>query len=36
MFHNKNILITGGSGMIGRQSYFFTEEKANVHVVGFK
>ena len=33
MFHNKNILITGGSGMIGRQLVsLLLEEKANVHV----
>jgi len=33
MFDNKNILITGGSGMIGRQLVsLLLEEKANVHV----
>ncbi len=33
MFNNKNILITGGSGMIGRQLVsLLLEEKANVHV----
>ncbi len=33
MFNNKNILITGGSGMIGRQLVsLLLEEEANVHV----